>query len=52
MLRIKGTEELIRLAIGIEDVADLKEDLGQALEKASEKPSDKWNDAITEDALA
>ena len=38
--------------IGIEDVADLKEDLGQAFEKASEKHSDKWNDAITEDALA
>lgn len=51
-LRVGITDELIRLAIGIEDVADLKEDLGQAFEKASEKHSDKWNDAITEDALA
>lgn len=51
-LKVGITDELIRLAIGIEDVADLKEDLGQAFEKASEKHSDKWNDAITEDALA
>lgn len=51
-LRVGITDELIRLAVGIEDVADLKEDLGQAFEKASKKHSDKWNDAITEDALA
>ncbi|MBY8968468.1 PLP-dependent transferase, partial [Algiphilus sp. NNCM1] len=31
-LKVGITDELIRLAIGIEDVADLKEDLGQAFE--------------------
>ncbi len=50
-LKVGITDELIRLAIGIEDVADLKEDLGQAFEKASEKHSDKWSNAIVEDEL-
>ena len=50
-LKVGITDELIRLAIGIEDVADLKEDLGQAFEKVSEKHSDKWSNAIVEDEL-
>ncbi|MBT1161126.1 aminotransferase class I/II-fold pyridoxal phosphate-dependent enzyme [Bifidobacterium sp. SO1] len=35
-LKVGITDELIRLAIGIEDAADLIEDLGQALDKAYE----------------
>lgn len=33
-LKVGITDELIRLAVGIEDVADLIQDLGQALDKA------------------
>ena len=35
-LKVGITDELIRLSIGIEDVNDLIEDLGQALDKASD----------------
>ncbi|NEG88482.1 trans-sulfuration enzyme family protein [Bifidobacterium aerophilum] len=35
-LKVGITDELVRLAVGIEDAADLIEDLGQALDKAYE----------------
>jgi cystathionine beta-lyase len=36
-LKVGITDELIRLSVGIEDVSDLVEDLGQAFDKAYEE---------------
>jgi cystathionine beta-lyase len=52
-LKVGITDELIRLSVGIEDVNDPIEDLGQALDKAYEKlPSEEIEGRLRSGAFA